>query len=542
MKTSVKLLDCTLRDGAYINGGAFGSPGIMGIIKKLSSANVEVIECGWLKNDAYSNGSSYYHVPQDLTQYLPKKSSDKTYVVMIDWDRYDVSQLPECDGNSIDAIRVVFPHGKHREGIAVAKRICEKGYQVYLQAANTLSYCDKELADLARYVNHLSPVALSVVDTFGAMFSDDLDRIIGILDRELDGSITLGFHSHNNMQLSFALSIHFVNALFGKRNVMLDASLCGMGRGAGNAPTELVTHFLNSKYHKNYDMNAVFDAIDTYMSGYQEQYKWGYSTPYCIAGMYQCHVNNIAYLLKNHRTNSRDMHNILDSMTAEQRRHYDYDLLETKYRENQGIKVDDEQSILRLKEEFGERPVLLIGPGNTTNTEYDRVKQYIDEKAPVVIFINALNPRYEGDYLFLISSTRYYYAMETYKEQFHSVRKILLSNIKSESSENEIVIDFNSVIKHGWEHFDNAIITCLRLMSRLSVKEVAVAGFDEFRQKYNETYADKSLPTVSATDDYAALNAEIQDMIDDFVTVVDDRMNIVFVTNTAFDPKFREIQ
>ena len=78
---------------------------------------------------------------------------------------------------------------------------------------------------------------------------------------------------------------------------MIDSSLCGMGRGAGNAPTELVANFLNQKYHKNYDMNEIFDAIDMYMPPFQEKYSWGYSTPYCIAGMYQCHVNNIAYLL-----------------------------------------------------------------------------------------------------------------------------------------------------------------------------------------------------------------------------------------------------
>ena len=81
-----------------------------------------------------------------------------------------------------------------------------------------------------------------------------------------------------------------------ERKVIVDSSLCGMGRGAGNAPTELVANYLNLKYHCNYDMNAVMDAIDTYMSYFQENYTWGYSTPYFIAGMYCCHVNNIAYL------------------------------------------------------------------------------------------------------------------------------------------------------------------------------------------------------------------------------------------------------
>lgn len=534
METKIQLLDCTLRDGAYITGGNFGAPCIQGIIRKCEKANVDVIECGWLKNDAHQEGSSYYHLPADMARYCAEKDPKTAYVVMIDWDRYDLSQLPVCDGKSIDAIRVVFPHGKHHEGIAVAAEIKKKGYKVFLQAANTLAYSEEDLVSLAHDVNTLCPVALSVVDTFGAMYPEDLDRIIGTLNRELDKEIALGFHSHNNLQLSFSLCIHFVDVLYGKRNVMLDSSLCGMGRGAGNAPTELVANFLDQKYHKNYDMNEVFDAIDMYMTTFQENYAWGYSTPYCIAGMYQCHVNNIAYLLKNHRTNSRDMHNVIESMSVGDRRKYDYDLLETKYLANQAMKYDDSSSIEVLKKELNGRNVLLIGPGKTTKDEFGKISEYIKQNNPVVIFVNALNPLYKGDYLFLISSIRYDYAAEAHSEQFNSVKKILLSNIKREPLEDELIVNYESVIKRGWNYFDNAIITCMRLMSRLGVKNMGVAGLDQFLSNYNESYADPYLPTLSTEHDYNLLNREIQSILDDFIATVGGSMNIEFVTTTVF--------
>ena len=535
MKTAIQLLDCTLRDGAYITGGDFGAPCIQGIIRKCEKANVDVIECGWLKNDLHREGSSYYHVPNDMMKYCTEKDPQKTYVVMIDWDRYNLDQLPVCDNKSLDAIRVVFPHGKHHEGIAVAAEIKKKGYKVFLQAANTLAYSDDELIALALEVNALNPVALSVVDTFGAMYPEDLDRIVNILDRELNGEIALGFHSHNNLQLSFSLCIHFAAALYGKRNVMIDSSLCGMGRGAGNAPTELVANFLNQKYHKNYDMNEFFDAIDMYMPPFQEKYTWGYSTPYCIAGMYQCHVNNIAYLLKNHRTNSRDMHNVIESLSVDDRRKYDYDLLESKYLENQARKYDDGLNVENLKKEIGNRNVLLIGPGKTTRDEFDKIADYIKQKDPIVIFVNALNPLYEGDFLFLISSIRYDYAQEVHMEQFKTVKKILLSNIKrSKPLSDELIINYESVVKRGWTYFDNAIITCLRLMNRLSVKNVGVAGLDKFLSNYNESYADPYLPTLTTNHDYNLLNREIQSILDDFVATVDGTMNVEFVTTTGF--------
>ena len=534
MKTTIKLLDCTLRDGAYVNNSNFGTPCIQGIIKKSEKANIDVIECGWLKNDPHQEGSSYYHVPDDMLKYCSKKDPSKTYVVMIDWDRYDLDTLPVCDGKSIDAVRVVFPHGKHREGISVASKIKEKGYKVFLQAANTLAYSNKDLIELAECVNKLSPVALSVVDTFGAMYPDDLDRIVNILSSELDSNIALGFHSHNNLQLSFSLCIHFASILYGKRDIMIDSTLCGMGRGAGNTPTELVANYLNQKYHKNYDMNEIFDAIDMYMPTIQEKYKWGYSTPYCIAGMYQCHVNNIAYLLKNHRTNSRDMHNIIDSLSVSERRKYDYDLLETKYLENQAAKFRDDDSIERLKEAIGSRTVLLIGPGKTTKDEFDLIDTYIKKNDPVIIFVNALNPLYKGDFLFLLSSIRYDYAKEVYKDQFKQTRKILLSNIKRDALDDEIIINYESVIKRKWVYFDNAIITCLRLMNRLAVKRVGVAGLDEFRSNYNESYADEYLPTLTTEHDYNFLNKEIQSILDDFLATVKDTMDIEFVTTTVF--------
>ena len=111
----IKLLDCTLRDGAYIVNADFGEPSIKGIIRKLQDANIDIIECGWLKDKEHETGHTFYHVPSDVVQYITKRKPNFMYVTMIDWDRYDLSNLPECDGESIDAIRVVFPYNKFRE-------------------------------------------------------------------------------------------------------------------------------------------------------------------------------------------------------------------------------------------------------------------------------------------------------------------------------------------------------------------------------------------------------------------------------------------
>jgi len=117
MKKKPELLDCTLRDGAYIVDSKFGMTAIKGIIKKMQDANVDIIECGWLKNSPHEAGTSFFHIPEDLEQYITTESKRSTYAVMIDWNRYDLDYLPEYDGKSIDAIRVVFPYERYREGI-----------------------------------------------------------------------------------------------------------------------------------------------------------------------------------------------------------------------------------------------------------------------------------------------------------------------------------------------------------------------------------------------------------------------------------------
>ncbi len=536
MERKIELLDCTLRDGSYINDSHFGTPVIKGIIKKMQDARVDIIECGWLKDKEYEEGSAYYHVPSDLEPYLLNRTDNHTYVVMIDWDRYDVNNLPYCDGHSIDAIRVVFPHGKHREGITVGKELQKKGYKLYLQAANTMAYSDEDLKDLAACINQVHPVALSVVDTFGAMLFEDLERIVKVLDKNLEPEIKLGFHSHNNQQLSFALTIHFINLLKkSKRSIVVDASLCGMGRGAGNATTELMASYLNRKEHGNYDLDAVMDAIDLYITGLQEKYTWGYSTPYFIAGLYQCHVNNIAYLLNNHRTNAKDMRNVISSLSQAERRKYDYDLLETKFLENQNRIIDDGTVIEKLHEAWKDKTVLLVAPGKSINTEEEKIKEFIADEKPVVIGVNAINPRYEYDYVFFVNAARYEYAASTYKVKFEKTKRIVLSNIKTEADENEVVVNFNRAIKRGWPHFDNAVICCLRLMNQLNIKNVAIAGFDGFKTKYNESYADESLPTLNPDNKWDELNEEIKEMYSDFAKSTAEKMSIRFVTESYFE-------
>ena len=455
---------------------------------------------------------------------------------MIDWDRYQTDALPECDGKSINAIRVVFPHGKVQGGMQVAEKIRSKGYQVYLQAANTLAYSDAELIELAEAVNALKPVCLSVVDTFGAMYEEDLERIAGILDAHLDPEIRLGFHSHNNMQLSFSLTIHFIKLFAASgRGIVTDSSLCGMGRGAGNTTTELLVSYLNRRAGAHYDLDAVLDAIDTYMEYFRENYQWGYSPSCFVAGLNCCHVNNIAYLQQNHRTNARDMHRIIASLTPAERLKYDYDLLEKKFAAHQNRKIDDAAACSALRQRLSGRSIVLIAPGKQSVLQQPEILSYIRAHQSVVIAVNALLPGYDYDYAFFVNPARCEYAQNAHPALYASVTRILLSNIRSEPEGRELIVSYDRAVRYGWQYFDNAVICCLRLMDNLGIEAISLAGFDGFRQHYNESYGDPYLPTLNPDNNWDHLNEEILAMFRSFRSNTVSLRKISFLTESFFN-------
>ena len=227
------------------------------------------------------------------------------------------------------------------------------------------------------------------------------------------------------------------------------------------------------------------------------------------------------------------MRSIIESLSPDDRKKYDYDLLEQKYMENQNRIVEDEDVLAMLRKEWEGRELLLIAPGRSSLSQMEQIKVYIQEKHPVVIGVNAIIPGYTYDYLFMVNAVRYHYAKEVYTEQFLQTKKILLSNIKTAAEENEWIINFNRVTKRGWEHFDNAVINMLRLLDKLHMEKTAIAGFDGFRHQYNESYADISLPTLNPNNQWDALNDEIADMFRDFQS--SSGMQVEFLTESIFN-------
>ena len=279
----IKVLDCTLRDGSYIVGENWGETRILDISNTLTTAGVDIIECGWLKNQKHSNGSVFYNQPSEMNFKI------RNAALMLDQGKYDIDKL-DINNGSIDIIRIAFYKDDLDKISFSAEKIKDKGYKVFLQASNTIEYSEKELDKLCKRANFIGVNSVYIVDSFGSMFPEDLDKIINIFNNTVNTEIEIGFHSHNNIQLSLALSIHFINEMQ-NRDIIIDSSLCGIGRSIGNTQTELLLEYLNKKKNMNYNTSCIWDGIKKNIEPLYEKYSWKYTPLNAYKGIHGLHPN-----------------------------------------------------------------------------------------------------------------------------------------------------------------------------------------------------------------------------------------------------------
>lgn len=537
MEKNTMLLDCTLRDGAYLVDKKFGDEIINGIVSGLVKSKIDFIEIGFFQNDGFGEGKTVFKNSQDAKRYIPVDKNGCEFTVLADYSRYSVDNLDECKGDSIDAVRECFFKHERFDAIEVCRVIKEKGYKLFVQPVDILGYTDKELIEFIEMVNTLEPYCLSIVDTFGSMFQEDLHRVFELINHNLISTCKIGFHSHNNMQLSNALSQEFIRMTVGKRQTVIDGTINGMGRGAGNTPTELIVQYMNSKLGYSYDIDALLDIIDSYMDIIKARCSWGYNIPYFLAGCFSAHVNNITYLLKKNSIRSKDIRFILNDLDTNTRKRYDYDMLEQKYMDLLSSDIEDDAIIEQLKEMLSDKRVLLVAPGRTIKTMQKEIQRVIEEKKLTVISVNFLDRELRSDYVF-VSNLRRLQTLEK-NQEFLKIPKISTSNISVDLAESDFRVSFLRLIKCGWEHLDNSSLMLLRLLDLLGVKEVYIAGFDgyDYTGRGHLNYASESLELSSVNENPTSLNQEIMEMLDDFKQNKKNS-NIYFVTPSRFEKCF----
>ena len=314
----IKILDCTLRDGGYINQWDFGIETINKIVKGLSKANLDFIEIGYLNKDADNNNKSIYKSIRKASEVIPKNTNSKKqlYLAMADVDQFLPENLEPFQNGFIDGIRVVFYKHQVEKALKMCDAVSKAGYKLFVQPMVTVDYTISEYCELIEKINTLNPYAVSIVDSFGYMGKSELFKYFQLLDSNLNEKTIIGFHSHNNMQMAL-LNSEALLSYETNRTIILDSSLYGMGRGAGNLNTELITNYYNETISYRYNINIILELIGTYIYPISLNKQWGYSPYFYLTALYHCHPNYVSYLLSEVTISVNDFEKFLKTIPLE---------------------------------------------------------------------------------------------------------------------------------------------------------------------------------------------------------------------------------
>lgn len=296
---SIKLLDCTLRDGGYVNEWAFGVNESKSITELVSKSGVEFVEVGFIGPHQDREGVVRFSTMQELMKVFGNLDRNSKLSAMTYAEGYSVDNFPEKSDNTVEMIRVIFWKRNLGEGVEYCRKLVNKGYEVGVQLARTEQYNLSEIGEIVKMFNDVHPYAVYVVDSFGTFNRDKLLRYSEIYDKNLAKDILFGFHAHNNLQQAFTNAVTFCEQGY-DHDLILDASVLGIGRGAGNLNIELFMNYLNENGY-NFNLDSICKAASRYVNPIKDKIKkseiWGYSYPYYLAAINGRNHAYVSYFL-----------------------------------------------------------------------------------------------------------------------------------------------------------------------------------------------------------------------------------------------------
>jgi 4-hydroxy 2-oxovalerate aldolase len=281
-------------------------------VRALEATGVEIIEVGFLKNAAADSDSAIYGSVGEMDGFIAPKSAGTLYAAIV----MDFEELPPIaprTERSVDCLRFAFFKKDADRILGIVPEIKEKGYHVMLQPMRTSDYSRDEICALIGRANELLPFSFAMVDSFGNMLPHDVSELCDLYSEHIDPSIRIGFHFHNNSQLAFANAIETLGRDW-SHEIILDASVFGMGRGAGNLPVELICGYLNDTLGKRYDVDAIYDLYEARYSVIFDQTPWGYSHKHLISARHNVNPYYATYLASAYGVSARELNELFSTL------------------------------------------------------------------------------------------------------------------------------------------------------------------------------------------------------------------------------------
>ncbi len=499
---NVKITDCTLRDGGHLNNWTFDRDFVSRVVWALAETNINAIEVGYVsKKECFPADTGIWRFceEKDVRSIVPADIQSKI-AVMGDIGKVGIEQFIPKDESVIDIVRLAFYPGQSKEAIELGHEVLDLGYEVYLNCMGTVCYDEAGLKELMRELFESKISNIVIADSFGSLMPRQVYNLVQLFKKGTGKNI--GYHAHNNLEMAFANTIASIEA--GAASV--DATIYGIGRGAGNLPIEvLLAHLLHFEgVHTN--IIPLLEIIESDFVPLREELKWGYNLHYMISGLLKCHPNYASTLLDGYKMDMPSVWANLVEISRKKPVKFDKKLLHDvieKGKFSNEKKLDSRMRYSNIKVEnidfkapdyqgrHSGRDFLVLGNGPSLKTDIEKIKKLVKEKDLVVIGANYLHGLIEPDYHAFNNINRFL----RYGKFTSSKSRLLIGSYISDSIVRSIIdkeferlpyVNTNNEfgIENGVIQSNCGTISVLLIASAIimGARKIYVAGLDGYKQ------------------------------------------------------------
>lgn len=507
MFKNFKLLDCTLRDGGYINNWEFDEDFASNLYNCINSSRCEYIEVGFFEPQSQTPKPYTSFKPENIRPFLGGVT--KT-ALLVNYNReLNLEMFPMQADFGISMLRIAAHKQDRHEASEFSAQLSAKGYETTVNYMGISNYSDAEIVELADLMNlYKGKVSyFYIADSFGSLVPAKTRWIFETLRNISDAG--LGFHPHNNLQLAFANTFE---ALKNGADIV-DGSIYGMGRGGGNLNLEALLVFLEQAVPGKYDVLPVLDFAEIYMEQLQKRYSWGYSLPNVISGALACHPNYPKEMLKFKSFSAKEVFDFLSVIPKTEKGKFNKEYCIDSFFNYRKEKSDNLKPIVSASFKNlvfeKQKKALVVCGGNSVATQREQINDFISSNNPAIVSVNSTVLPFEINAVFFGNSRRF----SRYYNEARDKYEVILNPFIEPSNNIDLNIEFLSRVpikaflpslsfakNYPQKIPTNSGVEAILALSYLGFKEIFVVGMDGYsinQDKYY--YPQDDIPTLLET-------------------------------------------
>lgn len=494
----MKFLDCTIRDGGYLNNWDFSFDFVYRLIRVLDESGFDYAEIGFWNPKQPDASKLWVHCPVELIRQLDFSSLRIRPALLVDFGTCEADDFPDELLELVGLIRIAAHKAVVPEAAELAHTLAMRGFSVTINAMGITSYSKKDLLQLGNIAAECTDFLsyFYIADSFGGLFPSETRRIFDLLRSVSD--VPLGFHPHNNLELAVANTLEAISA----GAAIVDSSMLGLGRGGGNLRSEIIASVLMGTGDTGLNPLPILSYADAAFDTVVRNLDIGYDLEQVITGMARCHPNYASRLMSSRRLSLNEVYRIICAIPDQQKGKFDTETVDALAEQIRNIASIADVTPIALKN-CGIEEAILICPGSLPPSQEQL-------KTDTAIFAVNHHPQTE----FPVSAVIFGSVRRLWQsgDQASSSSTIFLSTPRDHlaSYPNAKTLDCTEVFtKIG--PIDNSGLLALALLLEAGFKRVRIFGMSGFQSQVSEQTNLSSISSENLDHEASILLPKIRD-------------------------------